>query len=253
MKALISIKPYGTIKESVLARELYLGLGLAKDQWSRWYLKNIIQNEFFKQGVDFIQLDIMSRPLNPNPSADFAISIEFAKHIALMARTEKSHEYRSYLISCEQKQFALPKTFSEALRLLADETEAKEAALAQIEADKHKVEFAKIVTDDSNTRCVRIWVKSMKHENNLTVGEREVFKWLLDNKYIFRDGGGYLPYAKYEASGSNYFTVVIDEINGKPRRQLKITGQGVVALTSKVVKSFAPVRQGLVLLQGDAA
>jgi anti-repressor protein len=34
---------------------------------------------------------------------DFAISLDFAKHIAMMARTEKSHEYRNYFIACEQK------------------------------------------------------------------------------------------------------------------------------------------------------
>ena len=148
---------------------------------------------------------------------------------------------------------ALPQTYAAALRQLADETEAKETALAKIKADKPKVEFAEIVTEDSNTRCVRVWVKAMKHENNLTVGEQQVFKWLLDNRYIFKDSGGYLPYAKYEANGANYFTVVIDDINGKPRRQLKITGKGVVALTGKVVKAFSQPRNGLVLLQGAQA
>ena len=59
MKELIAVKPHGTLKESVSARDLYLGLGLAKDQWSRWQLKNIVQNDFFIQGVDFVQLDIM--------------------------------------------------------------------------------------------------------------------------------------------------------------------------------------------------
>jgi hypothetical protein len=45
---------------------------------------------------------------------------------------------------------------------------------------------------------------------------------------------------------------VIDEINGKPRRQLKITGKGVVALTGRVVKAFAQPRNGLVLVGGVA-
>ena len=34
MKELIAVKPHGTLKESASARDLYLGLGLAKDQWS---------------------------------------------------------------------------------------------------------------------------------------------------------------------------------------------------------------------------
>jgi phage antirepressor YoqD-like protein len=133
----------------------------------------------------------------------------------------------------------LPANYIEALQALIESEKEKQAALAKIEADRHKLEFAEIVTDNSNTRCVRVWVKAMKHENNLIVGEQRVFKWLLDSGYIFKNGsGGYLPYSKYEANGANYFTVVVDEINGKPRQQLKITGKGVVALTGKVVKAF---------------
>jgi phage antirepressor YoqD-like protein len=130
----------------------------------------------------------------------------------------------------ESNKVAMP-THAEALRLWAD-------CLDKIQLDAPKVKFAEIISDSSNTRCIRVWVKAMKHENNLVVGEREVFKWLVDNGYIFKDGNGYLPYAKYEANGKNYFTIVIEEINGRPRRMLKITGKGVVALTGKVIEYF---------------
>lgn len=83
----------------VSARELYLGLGLDKSQWSRWSKKNIEQNDFFKENVDWVGFDIVS---SGNNTKDFAISLDFAKHIAMMARTEKSHEYRNYFIECEK-------------------------------------------------------------------------------------------------------------------------------------------------------
>ena len=83
----------------VSARELYLGLGLDKSQWARWFKKNIEQNDFFKENKDWVGFDIVS---SGNATKDFAISLEFAKHIAMMARTEKSHEYRNYFIECEK-------------------------------------------------------------------------------------------------------------------------------------------------------
>lgn len=141
----------------------------------------------------------------------------------------------------EQKQeMSIPKTFSESLLLAGKLQAEKEQLEAKILLDAPSVKFANIVQESSNTRCIRVWVKSMKHEHNLTVGEREVFKWLMDNKYIFRskDDKGYLPYAKYEANNNNYFTIVIDDINGRPIRMLKITGRGVVALTDKVINYF---------------
>lgn len=152
-----------------------------------------------------------------------------------MAIIKRWHELEN------QQQFAIPQTLSEALLLAGQLAAEKEAALAKIEADKPAVAFAKIVSDSSNTRCIRVWVKTMKHENNLTVGEKEVFKWLVDNKYIYRDGKSYLPYSRYESNGTGYFTVVLDEINGRPIRKLKITGKGVTNLTGKVVNSLSPL------------
>lgn len=87
-------------KQLLSAKELYLGLGLNKTQWSRWYPTNIENNGYFEEEVDWIGV---RHDVEGNGTMDFAISIDFAKHIAMMARTEKSHEYRNYFIKCEEK------------------------------------------------------------------------------------------------------------------------------------------------------
>ena len=84
---------------TVSARELYLGLGLDKSNWKRWAHANIVENEFFKESLDWIGFVIMT---NGNETREFAITIEFAKHIAMMAKTEKAHAYRNYFIECEK-------------------------------------------------------------------------------------------------------------------------------------------------------
>lgn len=66
----------------------------------RWLNGNIIENEFFKENIDWTKVSL---EVTGNLTTDFAISIEFAKHIAMMARTEKSHQYRNYFIECEKK------------------------------------------------------------------------------------------------------------------------------------------------------
>lgn len=103
-------------KQLVSARELYLGLELGKGDWSRWYPRNIINNEFFKENIDWTGFGVM---LNGNETMDFAISLDFAKHIAMMARTEKSHKYRNYFIDCEKQIKNKPRqlTPKEELRL----------------------------------------------------------------------------------------------------------------------------------------
>ena len=99
MKELIKITTNDEGQQLVSARELYLGLGLDKSHWKRWSKQNIETNEFFKENVDWIGFATMA---NGNEINDYAITIEFAKHIAMMARTAKSHEYRNYFIECEK-------------------------------------------------------------------------------------------------------------------------------------------------------
>ncbi|NBI05793.1 antA/AntB antirepressor family protein [Senegalia massiliensis] len=98
MKELINITNENG-NQAVSAKELYLGLGLDKTQWARWYKSNIINNEFFKKNLDWVGV---RHNVEGNETMDFVINLEFAKHIAMMSRTEKSHMYRNYFIRCEK-------------------------------------------------------------------------------------------------------------------------------------------------------
>lgn len=101
----------------VSARDLYKKLGFDLSQWSRWYKKNIIDNAFAIENEDWTLLDIMS---NGAKTIDFAITLDFAKRISMMARTSKGEEIRAYFIECEKKinnSIIVPKTLSEALLL----------------------------------------------------------------------------------------------------------------------------------------
>lgn len=85
------------------AKDLYLGLGLNEGNWARWSKTNIEENEFFKENIDWIGIrHSEENPKGGRPTTDYVITLEFAKHLIMMARTEKSHEYRDYLIKCEQ-------------------------------------------------------------------------------------------------------------------------------------------------------
>ena len=87
-------------KRAVNARDLYLFLGYDKSQWARWYTTNIINNDFAEEGVDYQTFDTMS---NGNATKDFALSIDFAKELSMLARNEKGKQARRYFIACEEK------------------------------------------------------------------------------------------------------------------------------------------------------
>jgi phage anti-repressor protein len=85
------------------ARNLYLELGLDISHWAKWYKKNILSNEFFKENEDWWGLRTEGENLKGGrPTLDFIITIEFAKHLSMTVRNENGHKIRSYFILMEK-------------------------------------------------------------------------------------------------------------------------------------------------------
>ena len=100
-------------KKAVSARELYNELGLAEQHWVRWYRKNITANQFAIENEDFVQLPSMGR------TVDFALSIDFAKKLSMLARTDAGEKIRTYFVEVEKqvKQLSRPQSTLDILKL----------------------------------------------------------------------------------------------------------------------------------------
>ncbi len=87
-------------KQAVSARELYERLGYDLSNWKRWYQKNIINNSFAVENEDYVGFVTMT---SGNKVQDFALSIDFAKRLSMMARTETGEQIRNYFIEVEKR------------------------------------------------------------------------------------------------------------------------------------------------------
>jgi phage anti-repressor protein len=113
MNGLIPIN-YDNDRQTVSAKVLYDFLEYDKSQWSRWYRKNIEEDSFFSEGTDYIPLDIMS---NGNETKDFQLTIEMAKELSMMARTEKGKQARQYFIELEKQWNSPEAVMARALKM----------------------------------------------------------------------------------------------------------------------------------------
>lgn len=84
-------------RPAVSARELYQQLGFDSSNWNKWYKKNILKNSFAIEREDYFEL-----VLSTNRTKDFALSLDFAKRISMMARTQRGEQIRAYFIECEK-------------------------------------------------------------------------------------------------------------------------------------------------------
>ena len=119
---------------------------------------------------------------------------------------------------------------------LKEERLARQLAEQKIEEQKPLVNFAKHVTESSDTVDIGEFSKIVRDEN-INVGRNRLFSWLRNNKYLMKDN---VPYQKY--IDNNYFEVV--EVikntaygtNVYPKTL--ITGKGQVALVEKLREDF---------------
>jgi anti-repressor protein len=193
-------------KQLVSARELHDYLGLDKSQWSRWYKTNIVDNPFGIEGVDYEGFDMMS---NGNLTKNFALTLDFAKKLAMLSRTENGEKVRDYFIECERQSkqpFKIPKTYPEALYLAAQQAElieAQQKELAKkttiIEEQEPKVDFYDTIILKGKTVSVGEAAKLI----NVGLGQNKLFDFLRNEKVLMYNN---VPYQKYIDNGC--FTVV---------------------------------------------
>jgi phage antirepressor YoqD-like protein len=82
---------------------------------------------------------------------------------------------------------------------------------------------------------IREWVNLIKRED-ATVKERQVIKWLLMNKILYRNSKGDLrAYAEHD----DYFKLVaILDPNMNERHNLKIKGKGILFFSPKIIEVY---------------
>jgi anti-repressor protein len=111
-KVNITIIEHKELKKAVSARELYEFLEI-KEDFTDWF-KRYLQYGFIEKDDYIIYLEnrVNSDNRRGRPSVDYLMTVEMAKEISMLQRSEKGKEARKYFIECERKlkehQLAIP-------------------------------------------------------------------------------------------------------------------------------------------------
>ena len=108
MKELIKITQHEG-RQAVSARELHSFLG-ATERFSNWFGR---QTQYgFVEGIDFTGCEEFNTLANQTLT-DFALTIDCAKEISMLQRSEKGKQARLYFIACEKKLKEVSKPLSQ--------------------------------------------------------------------------------------------------------------------------------------------
>jgi len=207
--------------EVVSAKELYNTLELKKD-FTTWFKK--MASYGFEEHKDFTPFRVEST--GGRPSSDYAITLDMAKHIAMLQRTEQGMKIRQYFIDYEKtkvfNQFQIPTTLSGALllasqqaeqieqqQLLLEQTNNQLQAVStkvneqanQLKEQEPKVVFADAVIETGESILIG-HLATLITQAGFEIGQNRLFKLLRDLGYLGCVGEKYnKPLQKYVQAG----------------------------------------------------
>lgn len=239
MKDLISIK----IKDNqqlVSARDLYKGLGL-KGRFNRWFKTN---SELFTENEDFYKCTSSTVVNNGaiRELDDYLLTIEMAKQLAMMARTEKSKLYREYFLELERKWNSPDMIMHRALVISKNRVKLLEAKNNELENQKEELQ-SKISHDADDvlfSHAIRYSHHAIKirelaailTQNGFVIGQNQLYKLLRLEHYISKYST--LPIGDKVKRG--YFRVVHGVKNDHAWSTTLVTPEGQKHIINKALR-----------------
>lgn len=213
--------------QTVSARELHKQLEVT-DRFSRWFERMLAYG--FVENQDFT--GVKSSTLVNNGAEidlqDYQLSVDMAKHICMVQRTDKAKEVRQYLIDLEKAWNTPEQVMARALKL-ADRT--IEGLKTQLLEAKPKVDFFNAVADSKTAISMNEVAKVLAIPG---YGRNNLFEFLREQKILDRFN---VPYQRYVDCG--WFRVIEQKYikNGEPVITTKtlVYQKGVNAIRKKIM------------------
>ena len=230
MNELISINYENAENPTISGRELHEALDV-KSKYADWF-KNMCAYGF-TENSDFVTI---SKNLeNGGRTIEHCISINMAKELCMLQRSEKGKMFRQYFIDLEKQWNSPEAVMSRALAIANRKIEEiKNEAFAlhnKIEEAKPKVLFADSVSAAKNSILVGDLAKILK-QNGVDIGQKRLFKWLRENGYLIK-GGNSKNMPTQKSADMGLFEVKISTISNpdgsiRETKTTKVTGKGQV-------------------------
>lgn len=241
MNELIPIN-YDGEQPTVSARELHKSLEISK-RFSAWFETNsqgFIKNEDYTSVLTGTEVQnnggVQIRELQ-----DYSLSVDMAKHICLMSRTEKGKLIRQYFIDLEKAWNTPEQIFARALKMADKTIESLKSDNAALLADNRRMKpkevFADAVATSKTSILVGELAKILK-QNGADIGQNKLFAWMREKGYLIKRKGSDYNMPTQKSMEMGLFEIKETSIT-KPdgsthiSKTTKVTGKGQIYFTNK--------------------
>lgn len=179
---------------AVNARDLHKALDSKKD-FSSW-IKARIEKLGLVESRDYgVFTQMGENPLGGRPAKEYVVSIDIAKHLAMIEMTDKGRQVREYFIECEKKlrKHQLPQTYAEALMELALAEKEKERLALENQTKQKTID---LLTHTNKTYTITEIAKELNMSSAIRLNRK-----LAELKVQYQVNGTWVMYSKYSDMG----------------------------------------------------
>ncbi|WP_049152400.1 antA/AntB antirepressor family protein [Corynebacterium striatum] len=190
--------------QAVMGRDLYDFLGV-ETEYRHWFPRMVEYG--FEEGKDYaVKNDRVQDSLGRSRErTNHVISLDMAKEISMIQRTDKGKQARAYFIECERRA-------KQPVELSGPELMAKALVEAQatLEAANNKVRELEAPAKSWNTMAaqggdysVSAAAKTLSRDPNIRIGRDQLFKFMRELGWIFRTTGRRAHWEAYQDKAIN--------------------------------------------------
>ena len=222
---------YGNERITLSARELhgFLGIGTEFAKWmQRMCEYGFSENQDYRV---FVKNDDNSK--GGRPSTDYEITLDMAKEIAMIQRSDKGKEVRQYFLELERRWNSPEAVMNRALEYSRKQVKA---LMEENNELKPKALFADAVSASDESILIGQLAKLIR-QNGYEIGQNRLFEWMRENGYMIKSGSR-RNQPTQRAMDMRLFEVkerTISNPDGSTRITLttKVTGKGQVYFVNK--------------------
>ena len=216
---------------TISARELHNGLEI-KSNFTTWF-DRMTEYGFTENDYKKCFPNLESGLNGGQNMIDYQISIDMAKQICMLQRTEQGKKYRQYFLDLEKAWNTPEQIFARALKMADREIDKLKNHNAQLLADnkemKPKALFADAVSASKTSILIGELAKILK-QNGVNIGQNRLFAWMRENGYLIKSGECYNQPTQYSMERGLFELKerVVTNPDGSVRMTIttKVTGKG---------------------------
>lgn len=181
--------------QAVMGRDLHHFLEV-KTRYNDWF-NNMLQYGF-SAGQDFYSFSSKTSTAGGRPRTDHILTMDMAKEVSMIQRSEKGKQARQYFIECE-KRANKPLTRKEVLTMALEAEERAERERERAKALEAPARSWTTLAGAGGDFSVTEAAKTLSRDENISIGRDRLFQFMKSIGWIFRTKGHRAHWEAYQA------------------------------------------------------